>query len=519
MTGSDMNQQRHGNSSSEPSILVSSANVLQPNIRTVATASGNTSNLDVFDNGVMYRGTQYNAIHNQRNLDMGVAAVTNLHYSGMNPSSSTGVLPLPTNHRTYDQSPASSTFAVCGVYSDNFGMSSSYAGDIRASSKRKNAETFRGNFPHFDASASSSVPPHARHSDGVTMMDTASLPPTQFQGNSGPSPMELGPPGSLWSRSGESVAVHEQSHFIQSNYLGQPFQLVAPPWLDQQLNRSHSDGHTTAWNQSLPMLYIQAPNVNGSSLENANMGLQRYRDAANNINGLRFVHPLVNHQHHIYHHPAIPMRGFRGHNVVFQPPATAASYRVPTNPLHNAMIPAQNGFEMGHRHAVGLVPSAGLQVYHPHRRYMNETAIGHQNLHPMGYVQVDADVAILNEVGLVDHHRDMRLDIDNMSYEDLLALGDQIGHVSTGLSEETISAVMKTRIHSTCTIINLEEEEETSKDDETKCSICQEKILNREKIGFLKCGHEHHADCLKEWLREKNICPLCKFEPGKEKGE
>ncbi|XP_028755546.1 probable E3 ubiquitin-protein ligase ZFP1 isoform X2 [Neltuma alba] len=525
MTHSDMDRRRHGNSNSEPSTVVSSANILRPNIRAVAMASGNTSNVDshyspdVYDTAVMHRGTQYNAIQNQRNLDMGVAAVANLHYSGMNPSSSTGVLPLPSNHGAYDQLPASTTFAVYGVSSDNFGRISSYADDVRASFKRKNAETVRGNFPHFDASASSSVvPPDARHSDGVTIMDTASLPPPQFRGNSIPSPMDLGPFGSLWSRSGESVMVHEHSHLIQGNYLGQPFQPVAPPWLDQQLNNSHSDGHATAWNQSLPMPYVQAPNVNGSSLENATMGLQRYHDSASNINGLRFVHPLVNHQYHNYHHPAVPMRGFRGHNIMFQPPVTAASYRVPTNPLRNAVIPAQNGFEMGHR-PVGLVPSAGLQVYRPHRGYMNETTIGHRNLHPMGYLQVD-DVAILDEVGLVDHHRDMRLDIEDMSYEELLALSERIGNVSTGLSEESISALMKTRIYATPTIINLEEEEASEDQETDSCTICLEKYENKQKIGILQCGHEYHAHCLKRWLKEKNVCPICKSEalsPGKDK--
>ncbi|XP_054812635.1 probable E3 ubiquitin-protein ligase ZFP1 isoform X2 [Prosopis cineraria] len=265
------------------------------------------------------------------------------------------------------------------------------------------------------------------------------------------------------------------------------------------------------------MPYMQAPNVNGSSLENANMGLQRYHDTASNINGLRFVLPPVNH-HHNYHHPAVPMRGFRGHNIIFQPPVTAASYRIPTNPLCNALIPTQNGFEMGPRH-VSLVPSAGLQV-RPHRGYMNETTIGHRNLHPMGYLQVD-DVAILDEVGLVDHHRDMRLDIEDMSYEELLALGERIGNVSTGLSEQSISALMKTRIYATSTAIN-PEEEETSEDQETdSCIICQDKYENRQKVGILQCGHEYHADCLKKWLLVKNVCPICKSEaltPGKDKG-
>ncbi|KAJ6409591.1 hypothetical protein OIU84_009149 [Salix udensis] len=46
-----------------------------------------------------------------------------------------------------------------------------------------------------------------------------------------------------------------------------------------------------------------------------------------------------------------------------------------------------------------------------------------------------------------DQHRDMRLDVDNMSYEELLALEERIGDVSTGLSGETILKLMKQQKH------------------------------------------------------------------------
>jgi hypothetical protein len=69
-----------------------------------------------------------------------------------------------------------------------------------------------------------------------------------------------------------------------------------------------------------------------------------------------------------------------------------------------------------------------------------------------------------------DQHRDMRLDIDNMSYEELLALGDKMGTVSTALSEEALSRSLKQSIY--------QETDETGsislyKDDDIKCSICQ----------------------------------------------
>ena len=38
----------------------------------------------------------------------------------------------------------------------------------------------------------------------------------------------------------------------------------------------------------------------------------------------------------------------------------------------------------------------------------------------------------------------------------------------------------------------------------------QDEYKNKENIGILRCGHEYHADCLRRWLLEKNVCPMCK---------
>ncbi|XP_075092043.1 putative E3 ubiquitin-protein ligase ZFP1 isoform X2 [Nicotiana tabacum] len=121
------------------------------------------------------------------------------------------------------------------------------------------------------------------------------------------------------------------------------------------------------------------------------------------------------------------------------------------------------------------------------------------------------DVPGYHEVGdAVDQHRDMRLDIDHMSYEELLALGEQIGDVTTGLSEEAIVSNLKTRIflssETPCAL-----ESATCLDHETDfCVICQTDYGDQEKIGILECRHECHEECVKKWLVVKNTCPICK---------
>ncbi|EXC28188.1 E3 ubiquitin ligase BIG BROTHER [Morus notabilis] len=117
------------------------------------------------------------------------------------------------------------------------------------------------------------------------------------------------------------------------------------------------------------------------------------------------------------------------------------------------------------------------------------------------------DVMILDPsvfVGVADihdRHRDMRLDVDNMSYEELLALEERIGNVSTGLSEEMILKCLKQKKYTAAGKFQSENE---------PCSICQEEYNEGENVGRLDCGHDFHRDCIKQWLTQKNLCPICK---------
>eukprot|EP00262_Sarcandra_glabra_P004640 TRINITY_DN1579_c0_g1_i1.p1 TRINITY_DN1579_c0_g1~~TRINITY_DN1579_c0_g1_i1.p1 ORF type:complete len:736 (-),score=131.38 TRINITY_DN1579_c0_g1_i1:310-2517(-) len=103
---------------------------------------------------------------------------------------------------------------------------------------------------------------------------------------------------------------------------------------------------------------------------------------------------------------------------------------------------------------------------------------------------------------LQDRHRDMRLDVDNMSYEELLALEERIGNVSTGLSEDTVLKCLKQWNFLSIAIgASLEVE---------PCCICQEEYVDGEELGTLDCGHDFHTNCIKQWLMHKNLCPICK---------
>ncbi|KAK4835669.1 hypothetical protein QYF36_012746 [Acer negundo] len=101
---------------------------------------------------------------------------------------------------------------------------------------------------------------------------------------------------------------------------------------------------------------------------------------------------------------------------------------------------------------------------------------------------------------LFDQYRDMRLDIDNMSYEELLSLGERIGNVRTGLSNNVISKCLVKTTYSTL----------DDKKKEGPCVICQEDYSDIDEVASIKnCCHDYHTGCIMKWLLIKNACPIC----------
>lgn len=49
------------------------------------------------------------------------------------------------------------------------------------------------------------------------------------------------------------------------------------------------------------------------------------------------------------------------------------------------------------------------------------------------------------------------------------------------------------------------------KDNENdNCSICLENFKKKDKIITLDCGHYYHDECITNWLKKDETCPLCR---------
>ncbi|CAF2101319.1 unnamed protein product [Brassica napus] len=290
---------------------------------------------------------------------------------------------------------------------------------------------------------------------------------------------------------------HGHNNFIQGSYPAHPFPPPGSVWYDQHCNGNISDGSSSSlWPQPPSLPYMHGNFATGS-IDSGNVCFPRYHETSRSRNHTPFVYPRHNH---FSHHPAPPPPPHLPHMAL-------ASYTI-HDPSYSHVGPVQStGCRINPQHPLDdFVPAATLRL--PRFRAF-----------PTYEVAVFREGGYYDAVDYVDHHQDMRLDIEDMSYEELLALSDHIGTVKTGISEEDAKGFLKRRT-SLWTRINLEEAPSTDLETDS-CTICQENYKNQDKIATLDCRHEYHAECLKKWLVIKNICPVCKSEAlghGKEQG-
>uniref|UniRef100_A0A0A9CVR3 RING-type domain-containing protein n=1 Tax=Arundo donax TaxID=35708 RepID=A0A0A9CVR3_ARUDO len=98
--------------------------------------------------------------------------------------------------------------------------------------------------------------------------------------------------------------------------------------------------------------------------------------------------------------------------------------------------------------------------------------------------------------------REDNVDPDNMSYEQLQALGEAVGSQSRGLSDDLI-----------CYLVPFKQKCNFSrKKNNEECVICKTTYKSRQKLIRLPCSHCYHADCITRWLKINKACPVCNEE-------
>ncbi|XP_027935852.1 E3 ubiquitin ligase BIG BROTHER-related-like [Vigna unguiculata] len=94
------------------------------------------------------------------------------------------------------------------------------------------------------------------------------------------------------------------------------------------------------------------------------------------------------------------------------------------------------------------------------------------------------------------------VDPDELSYEELLALGEVVGTESRGLSTDTIAGLPSLNY-------KVGSDQHGSNDS---CVICRVDFEDGDSLTHLSCKHLYHPECINNWLKINKVCPVCSTE-------
>ncbi|EOA30992.1 hypothetical protein CARUB_v10014137mg [Capsella rubella] len=94
------------------------------------------------------------------------------------------------------------------------------------------------------------------------------------------------------------------------------------------------------------------------------------------------------------------------------------------------------------------------------------------------------------------------MDPDELSYEELLALGDIVGTESRGLSADTIASLTSKRY----------KDGDNQNGTNESCVICRLDYEVDDDLILLPCKHSYHSECINNWLKINKVCPVCSAE-------
>ncbi|EMS50286.1 E3 ubiquitin ligase BIG BROTHER [Triticum urartu] len=123
------------------------------------------------------------------------------------------------------------------------------------------------------------------------------------------------------------------------------------------------------------------------------------------------------------------------------------------------------------------------------------------------------------------------VDPDNMSYEQLQAIGEEVGTQSRGLSDDLISYLEPFR--NKCNFFSCKKNTDEYVTvsftlnrssfcnpmmnnnrviPPCRCVICKSNYKSLQKLIRLPCSHCYHANCITRWLKINKACPVCNEE-------
>ncbi|VAH22883.1 unnamed protein product [Triticum turgidum subsp. durum] len=457
------------------------SNLSNQGVQVALGAPGNTTNDGVRDSRSYYYESINNQLQHAQNLyPYGGVDPSFVYPSTMyNPGMSTPSVNRYVPHASFGQGnppPSPSYHQVATGTRDESSSSSSFGDATRESMKTRNAVIESGHhFDHGFASSSSSahVPQNpAQGTWGASFESHGAPNGSSADGPNRSTPMAIHP-----------ALVRHGNYVFPAGHMGQgntwtthPANVIAdgvPHWAynNAVLNPSGQFAHGT---MGMP---------NGS--------LQDYQAG-----------PSANFHGPLPHFNQIPMHSMQTpamlNHIQMQGPQRQSNVVQGANPSGVVQGANPSGVVQGANPA-GMVQGAnpaGMvqdQVYNGSLRLLQQAAMATMS-------------TFYDAIHLIDEQWDMGLDIDGMTYEELLALQEQIGDVNTGLPERYICQNLRVHWY----VVPRAARGSDQSVEKDACIICQEEFEARDLVGALDCGHKYHEVCIRQWLMVKNLCPICK---------
>lgn len=95
------------------------------------------------------------------------------------------------------------------------------------------------------------------------------------------------------------------------------------------------------------------------------------------------------------------------------------------------------------------------------------------------------------------------VDPDNMTYEELVDLGEAVGTQSRGFPQELINLLPTSK----CKLGGF-----FSRKKSESCVICLMRYKRGDRQIRLQCKHVYHSKCITKWLSINRVCPVCQKE-------
>lgn len=106
--------------------------------------------------------------------------------------------------------------------------------------------------------------------------------------------------------------------------------------------------------------------------------------------------------------------------------------------------------------------------------------------------------------GRQGEQKENSMEIDELTYDQLLELEQKMGSVNIGLSDQEIKRLKQKTLGDN-------DVKELTKSGHEQCYVCFEEFIIGEKVTELLCEHTFHISCINRWLQEKPTCPVCRI--------